>query len=219
MTHGATISSPCPVSAEQDELAQISRRRAWYQQRSALYGNPSAGLTGLAVSGGGIRSATFALGVLKALSERHLLHRFDYLSTVSGGSYIGAFYGSLFVPKEARGPSACENADYDAEATALGIDPLGSKKGQEAIRRLREFGRYLAPSGMADMLYAGGILGRNWVAIHGVVAASAITVTLICHQTLYRLLGILTPQQIEGQSFAWHNLAFSPIFLLLGPCL
>jgi hypothetical protein len=46
-------------------------------------------LTGIALSGGGIRSATFALGVLQALAHHDLLRRFDYLSTVSGGGYIG----------------------------------------------------------------------------------------------------------------------------------
>ena len=48
-------------------------------------------LTGLAFSGGGIRSATFNLGVLQALAECGLLTRFDYLSTVSGGGYIGSW--------------------------------------------------------------------------------------------------------------------------------
>src|SRR5262245_7660408 len=41
-------------------------------------------LTGIALSGGGIRSATFCLGVLQALAKADLLKRFDYLSTVSG---------------------------------------------------------------------------------------------------------------------------------------
>ena len=47
-------------------------------------------LTGIALSGGGIRSASFCLGVLQALAKADLLKRFDYLSTVSGGGYIGA---------------------------------------------------------------------------------------------------------------------------------
>jgi hypothetical protein len=47
-------------------------------------------LTGIALSGGGIRSATFGLGVLQALAHHDLLRRFDYLSTVSGGGYIGS---------------------------------------------------------------------------------------------------------------------------------
>src|SRR5215212_7578304 len=49
-------------------------------------------LLGLALSGGGIRSATFNLGVLQALAELNLLARFDYLSTVSGGGYIGSWF-------------------------------------------------------------------------------------------------------------------------------
>jgi hypothetical protein len=48
-------------------------------------------LVGLALSGGGIRSASFALGVLQALARLRLLGFFDYLSTVSGGGYIGSW--------------------------------------------------------------------------------------------------------------------------------
>ena len=48
-------------------------------------------VVGLALSGGGIRSATFGLGVLEGLKALGLLRRIDYLSTVSGGGYIGAW--------------------------------------------------------------------------------------------------------------------------------
>ena len=48
-------------------------------------------LVGLAFSGGGIRSATFGLGVLQALREVDLLGRIHYLSTVSGGGYAGGW--------------------------------------------------------------------------------------------------------------------------------
>ena len=41
-------------------------------------------LSALCISGGGIRSATFALGALQALAGRRVLEQFDYLSTVSG---------------------------------------------------------------------------------------------------------------------------------------
>jgi hypothetical protein len=54
-----------------------------------------ADLAGLALSGGGIRSATFNLGVIQALANNGLLSKFDYLSTVSGGGYIGAWLSSL----------------------------------------------------------------------------------------------------------------------------
>jgi len=49
-------------------------------------------LFGLAFSGGGIRSATFNLGVLERLEQLKLLPFVDYLSTVSGGGYIGSWY-------------------------------------------------------------------------------------------------------------------------------
>jgi hypothetical protein len=45
----------------------------------------------LCISGGGIRSATFALGAIQSLAQHGLLSRFDYLSTVSGGGYIGSW--------------------------------------------------------------------------------------------------------------------------------
>lgn len=46
---------------------------------------------GIALSGGGIRSATINLGFLKTLNEFNLLKRADYISTVSGGGYTGAY--------------------------------------------------------------------------------------------------------------------------------
>src|SRR5438067_1546119 len=49
------------------------------------------GAVGLALSGGGIRSASFNLGLLQAFYRSGLLRYVDYLSTVSGGSYTGAW--------------------------------------------------------------------------------------------------------------------------------
>jgi hypothetical protein len=50
----------------------------------------------LCLSGGGVRSAAFSLGVIQALAEKDardhdVLSRFHYLSTVSGGGFIGAW--------------------------------------------------------------------------------------------------------------------------------
>ena len=52
----------------------------------------AADVIGLALSGGGIRSATFNLGLLQGLHRRRLLRLFDYVSTVSGGGYVGSFW-------------------------------------------------------------------------------------------------------------------------------
>ena len=51
--------------------------------------------TALCLSGGGIRSAAFCLGALQALAAKRLLGEFNYLSTVSGGGYIGAWLATI----------------------------------------------------------------------------------------------------------------------------
>jgi Patatin-like phospholipase len=48
-------------------------------------------LSAVCFSGGGIRSATFGLGIVQALAKYNLLNKFDYLSTVSGGGYLGCW--------------------------------------------------------------------------------------------------------------------------------
>lgn len=72
------------------------------RNRLALRTNPpQENLVGLALSGGGIRSATFCLGFLQALEKSRLLPMFDYLSTVSGGGFVGGCWSAwLTRPKE-----------------------------------------------------------------------------------------------------------------------
>ena len=55
---------------------------------------------GIALSGGGIRSATINLGFLKTLNEFNLLQRADYISTVSGGGYTGAYVQATLKSEE-----------------------------------------------------------------------------------------------------------------------
>src|SRR5262245_65639756 len=57
----------------------------------------------LCLSGGGIRSATFGLGLLQGLARKDLLTRFDYLSTVSGGGYIGSWLSAWAHRREPDG--------------------------------------------------------------------------------------------------------------------
>ena len=58
---------------------------------NAIDGIPSFGI---ALSGGGTRSASFCIGILKGLEENNLLREAQVLSTVSGGSYAGYWYFS-----------------------------------------------------------------------------------------------------------------------------
>ena len=68
-------------------------------------------ITGLSLSGGGIRSAVFNLGVLQALAKKGLLQKIDYLSTVSGGGYIGSSL-TWFLCKETQ-KNFVKNSDTD----------------------------------------------------------------------------------------------------------
>lgn len=117
---------------------------------------------GLALSGGGIRSATFCLGLLRGLARNKLLSEFDYLSTVSGGGYTGAMFGRL-------------------------VSRVGIARAQEILERgdsstlswLRRYGRYLAPGGARD--YGIGIATylRAIVAVHLEFAMLALVLGLV----------------------------------------
>ena len=73
------------------EFARVlAAERERIERQRASRGAGDGPLVGLSLSGGGIRSACFGLGVLQGLAERGALPRVDYLSTVSGGGYAGA---------------------------------------------------------------------------------------------------------------------------------
>jgi predicted acylesterase/phospholipase RssA len=73
------------------EFAQLEISRDLRLGKDLKRPGPKNSLVGLAFSGGGIRSATFNLGILQALAKAKTLRTFDYLSTVSGGGYIGSW--------------------------------------------------------------------------------------------------------------------------------
>jgi hypothetical protein len=89
-------------------------------------------LTALCLSGGGIRSATFCLGVLQALSKQNLLSHFHYLSTVSGGGYIGAWLTGW----ASRPGSSMESVERALSAT---------DQEPKQLTNLRDFTNYLTP--------------------------------------------------------------------------
>lgn len=101
----------------------------------------------LALSGGGIRSATFALGLIRGLAKNGLFHQFDYLSTVSGGGYIGSAIGRLY--QQGQTASQVEQG-LAADDTLL-------------LWWLRRNGRYLEPAGARDILQAAASQLRGFV--------------------------------------------------------
>lgn len=94
-----------------------------------------AGLVGLAMSGGGIRSATFNLGLLQALAKCGILRLCDYISTVSGGGYIGACLSSLL-----NNPDTSVTKDKFPFRYQRKDDPDETKE----VKHLRRHGCYLA---------------------------------------------------------------------------
>jgi hypothetical protein len=137
----AKLSIPSPAGGSQVrevELCQLRvRRDALFpgQQKLASNGDPAP--LGLAFSGGGIRSATFNLGVLQGLAERKLLPYVDYLSTVSGGGYIGCWLHSIVRNK-------CEGQPADAQ-TILDPNRIPGEPEDDPIAFLRKYSNYLAP--------------------------------------------------------------------------
>jgi hypothetical protein len=97
--------------------------RGWSDR--LIKGKQPRRLVGLALSGGGIRSATFNLGVLQGLQEFDLLRQIDYLSTVSGGGFIGSWLVA----------NAKRTRHWLGKATCW----------DESIAHLRSYSKYLAP--------------------------------------------------------------------------
>lgn len=112
-----------------DEEESVRDRRRFYEIGSREWA------AGLALSGGGIRSATFAMGVMVALSKRSLLEQFDYLSTVSGGGYAGSLITQLL------GGNTSE-ANLGLRRTEL---PFKRSEGEsEILQRFRQGASYLS---------------------------------------------------------------------------
>jgi len=111
----------------------------------------------LCLSGGGIRSATFSLGVLQGLAQRGLLSKFHYLSTVSGGGYIGGWLTRwIRVEEERQIRDRIESADPAAgavppdpvaavESALAGGGPGTGYREPDPLRRLRGYSNYLSP--------------------------------------------------------------------------
>ncbi len=96
---------------------------------------------GMGISGGGIRSATFNLGILQGLAKHGLLPYIDYLSTVSGGGYIGSWLHGVI-------RHYCEGDPRKLVPSADGSPILRRTPGasdEDPVTFLRNYSNYLAP--------------------------------------------------------------------------
>ena len=179
---------------------------AEYREIRGVDGGPREPTTademkGLALSGGGIRSASFCLGVMQALNAAGVLQKIDYLSTVSGGGYIGS---SMTVAMSAAAIAAAkaeqgegrigqvekETAELPAQSPAEDDGwrfPFG-KTGQEVgetdeTRHLRDNSRYLLQDGMwsalsAMVIYLRGIAMNVFIVLPFLLAGAALLALL-----------------------------------------
>jgi hypothetical protein len=95
-------------------------------------------LTGVCFSGGGIRSATFNLGVMQGLAQLGLLRFLDYLSSVSGGGYIHQFLAA-WILRDQEGSLGVERKLIPRP------EPGCPDQAPEPIKWLRRYASYLTP--------------------------------------------------------------------------
>jgi hypothetical protein len=201
---------------EQERQQVLARRKVLGQESDAL-------TVGLALSGGGIRSATVSLGWLQSLARHGSLADVDYLSTVSGGGYAGSFWCSLYTPETVRAGHR-DSGSKEALPTKALADEVQAKLQQveaqaeaptaggaaRELNWLRRSGRYLAPNGSGDYLYAAATWLRNVLAIHYVIALALTTLLWLCIGAGYAgVAGLHSAGLAQMPDAAW-----GPYFLL-----
>jgi hypothetical protein len=193
-------------------IDQRAHRQAQHADRPPL--RSPQGLVGLALSGGGIRSATFNLGVLQALQRARLLTTVDYLSTVSGGGYIGGWW-SAWLTRTVRNGSdsfppreAIETWRHDVHAATgrcrcchreqaspthhpFCSDPCRERGAQpsspDPVHHVRLFSNYLTPRKGAlsrDLWRAVTVISRNLV-LTWVVMLSILAIPILLAQSIF----------------------------------
>ena len=188
----------------------------------------AADINGLALSGGGIRSATFNLGLIEGLHQLNLLRLFDYVSTVSGGGYVGSMWSEWLARKDAAFDECSELRTESPDSivrpgdlfppTRTKVPPLGGIE-SDPERHLREFSRFLAPRWgffevemwTALVAVLGGLLPALVIALSiigvGTVAWLSLTFSLACAQRVAPLpiIGALTTGALLGLEYWWQT--------------
>jgi len=174
-----------PEAAKELEDDQALSKRLFEEQ----------GAVGLCFSGGGIRSATLNLGILQGLKQTGVLKFVDYLSTVSGGGYIGSWFCAARF-RLAQAAQAARKDDTCAkellEDDAFLIEEAATGRGSPPLRHLRQYARYLAPK-------AGITSGDVWT----MVSLWLRNTLLIQLMVLTALIFIIAALQVLPVVFAW----------------
>lgn len=151
---------------------------------------------GLALSGGGIRSSTFCFGLLHAFARQQKLLRFDIVSTVSGGGYIGSMLGRLL--QRTQSPDEVQQVQAAlAEANTTWF-----------AWWLRANGRYLIPNGIKDTFQALAIYVRNVLGIHTELALAGVLIGCVLaaiNLWIWPLQPVTVFPEVLEESREWLN--------------
>jgi hypothetical protein len=161
-----------------------------------------ASVVGLALSGGGIRSSAFCLGALQALAEAKILDKVDYLSTVSGGGYIGC---SL-------------SAGLEATHGQFPFDDPNIANETPSMQHVRDFSDYLFPDGAIDVLqnvsiYVRGLVANFILVMPFLLVAAALT--LLSNPTVDSLSGARGIDFLDLTHFIVTVYLASALFVLI----
>lgn len=121
-------------------------------------------VSGFAISGGGIRSASFGLGVMQALVANNQLEKMDYMSTVSGGGYLGSALTWALHQGKGEAGTKKENFPLGKRGMFAGQDKDSNKKepgykNNGLLDYIRQHSSYLMPtSGLGVFSFAGVVL-------------------------------------------------------------
>lgn len=151
-----------------DEARDVEQRRKIF----GIEAEKEQNAVGLALSGGGIRSATFGLGVVQVLAGKGLLKEIDFLSTVSGGGYTGSFLTRRLGGRTSPDSGVTE----ETLAAPNGPDPL-------PISYVRQNAKFLAARSLKEswrmvvVTLAGMLL--NWTAPLLIIILTTLAVRLV----------------------------------------
>jgi patatin-like phospholipase len=231
-----------PDQSVEDFPAVLAAESAYILKRRELAGldePPRTGVwlqpVGLSLSGGGIRSATFNLGVLQALSRLGVLPWVDYLSTVSGGGYIGSCLSSLLSRRrdalDSQNPRRFgpgEEPNFTMKPDRFPFNPnsgeqaaLRAFNGRDQLRHLRTHGDFLIARRSLlsrDMLRAvGHALGSTFyhvlVAVLFLVAVAGLYLAVVeamIGDLRTHVVGVLAPAQYARALFDAGPLGLRP---------
>ena len=171
-----------------DERVERALRLARYY--ASVHALPAPGQSALCLSGGGVRSAAFCMGVIQGLARRGLLSQFHYLSTVSGGGYIGSW---LTAWAHRRAMARPDDPARDPELTAFEeVEAEVARRPPHALHEvgpiawLRRNQRYLTPRAgvLSGDLWAGAALFLRDLLLNWLVFLPAVMAVLLVPRLL-----------------------------------